>query len=317
MNAESAGHGAADRRLELAWRYHRQWSLAAKAARTNLDRWRGRNLALLVTGAFAGALAAQTWLPSGVTRLCAVVAALVLALAGFVQANALNADRTARWVRARAASEALKAEVYRYLVGVAPYGGADRGDVLDAQLAVIQNRANAQLLDQQSSRADEQQLPALRTVAQYVTDRAQDQADWHRGEARSHARRGRRLRGRQLAVTAAGAVLSAVAAAFPTWHVSAWTTALTTVAAAIGAQVAATQHQRIAETYAATTDQLDRLVAGFDAATATPERGARFVVDVERVLATQNGGWTDLLTTTRPPAAAAQPPAADAAPATG
>src|SRR3954463_8430639 len=112
---------ATDRLLDLVWRSHRQWSLAADAARARLDRWRLWNLLLLVLGALAGAVAAQTWLAKGAAMGCAIVAAGVLAVAGFIQTNALNADQAARWTRARAASEALKAETYRFLIRVAPY----------------------------------------------------------------------------------------------------------------------------------------------------------------------------------------------------
>jgi hypothetical protein len=317
MNAESADPDAPDRLLALVWRYHRQWSLAGEAAKGRLDRWRERNLALLVIGALAGAAAAQTWLPPDATRWCAILAALALALAGFIQANALDADRAARWIRARAAAEALKAEVFRYLLRVAPYADADRCSVLNAQLAVVQDRANTQLLEQQSAPTDDRPLPALRTVGEYVTGRAKEQADWHRRRSGDHVRRGRRLRTWQLVVTGVGALLSALAGFLESWHLSTWTAAATTVAATIGTQVAAAQHQRIAQAYAATVDQLDRLVARFEVATATPEQGAQFVVDVERVLAAQNSGWSDLLTTTkpvnqdRPPALESDPSAAD------
>src|SRR4051794_41886619 len=48
---------ATDRLLDLVWRSHRQWSLAADAARARLDRWRLWNLLLLVLGALAGGVA--------------------------------------------------------------------------------------------------------------------------------------------------------------------------------------------------------------------------------------------------------------------
>jgi hypothetical protein len=48
-----------------------------------------------------------------------------------------------------------------------------------------------------------------------------------------------------------GALLSALTAFVPYWHLSTWTSAATTVAATIGTQVAATQQQRIAQAYAA------------------------------------------------------------------
>ena len=105
----------------------------------------------------------------------------------------------------------------------------------------------------------------------------------------------RRLRARQLVATGVGVVLAAVTGFVPSWRLSTWTAAATTIAAAFGAHLAATRHQDIAAAYAATADQLETLVAGFDQPSATPDRQAQFVADVERVLAAQNQGWTDLL----------------------
>jgi hypothetical protein len=312
----SAGEPPADRRLELAWRRHRQWSLAAQGARTRLDRWRWWNLALLVLGAVAGAVAAQPDLPAGVATGFAIAAAVLLAVAGFIQANALNNDQTARWTKARAASEALQAEVYRYLAGVAPYDGADRADVLESQQAEIRRRTEDLLVDQQSTQSDGRPLPVLHDIGTYVTDRALGQAEWHRRKTGEHVRKARTLRICQIAATAAGVVLSALAGFVPSWHLTTWTAALATVAAAFGTQLAATQHQRIAAGYALTADQLDGLIAGFDPESAPEPRQAQFVAEVERVLANQNDGWTDLLSTDRP-AGAAEPPAGAAEPPAG
>jgi len=117
-----AGHPVPndDRVLNLVWRYHRQWSQAAGIAHKTLDRWRQTNLTLLVLGAIAGAVAAQTWLNSAGTAAFAAASAVFLASAGLIQRRALTSDDTARWAGARAASEALKAETYRYLIKVKP-----------------------------------------------------------------------------------------------------------------------------------------------------------------------------------------------------
>jgi hypothetical protein len=305
---ESALESAQDGQLEHVWRRHRQWSRAANAARARLDRWRLWNLVLLVLAALAGALAAQTWMASGAATGFAIFAAIALALAGLIQGNALATDQTARWTRARAASEALKAEVYRYLIRVSPYAGKDRGQVLQAQLDVVQTRAQALLVDQQSTPADDRPVPTVHTVQEYVTCRAQYQADWHQRKSGEHARQARTLRLCQLAATAVGVVLSAVAGFVPSWRLSTWTAAATTIAAAFGAHLAAVQHQRIAAAYAGTADQLERLIAGIDPACATAEQQAQFVADVERVLAAQNEGWTDLLSPTPPLPEKAQAP---------
>jgi hypothetical protein len=260
-----------------------------------LDRWRLWNLLLLVLGALAGATAAQTWLASPVATGFAIFAAAALALAGFIQAKALNPDRTSSWTRARAASEALKAEVYRYLIRVSPYAGIDRGQALLAQLDLVQARAQAQLVDQQTTSPDDRPAPLVRTFEEYLTERAQYQANWHRMKCDEHKRQARTLRIWQLVATGTGVILSAITGFVPSWRLSTWTAAATTIAAAFGAHLAATQHLRIAATYAATADQLERLIADIDPETAIADQQAQFVADVERVLAAQNDGWTDLI----------------------
>jgi conflict system pore-forming effector with SLATT domain/uncharacterized protein DUF4231 len=297
----AAGHdGPAeveDRVLTAVWRGHRQWSKAAEIAQKSLNWWRLSNLALLVVGAVVAAFAAQAWLVSAAAAALAAVSAALLAAAGFVQASMLTSENTSRWTGARAASEALKAETYRYLAGVKPYAAADRAERLRAQFDTVQTRSKDLLVGQQLATADDRGLPPVRTFEDYRKERAQDQADWHRGKIAEHMATARKLRLCQLGATAAGAVLAAVAAALPGAHLAAWTAAATTIAAAFATHIAATQHQRIAASYAATADQLQRLVDGVDPKTATADQQAQFVADVERVLAVQNNGWIDLLGT--------------------
>jgi conflict system pore-forming effector with SLATT domain/uncharacterized protein DUF4231/tetratricopeptide repeat protein len=287
--------GTDDRVLNLVWRCHRQWSRAADAAQRTLNQWRRANLTLLVLGAIAAALATQAWLTSGWMAGFAIASAVLLALAGLIQRRALTSDDTARWTGARAASEALKAETYRYLIKVQPYAGPDRAEQLKAQLDVIQDRARTLLVEQQLAPADNRALPEVSTFREYLAARTQYQADWHRDRVGEHAHKARTLHISQLAVTAAGAILAGVAGAMPGSHLSAWTAAATTVAAAIATHLAATHHERIAASYAATADQLDRLIADVDPASTDPDRQAQFVADAERILSAQNEGWTDLL----------------------
>ena len=146
--------------------------------------------------------------------------------------------------------------------------------------------------DAQAIQADNKAVPTLETFARYVSDRAQKQADWHRIKVAEHVRQAKTLRMWQLFATGLGVVLSTAAGLQPAWHLTTWTAAATTIAAALGAHIAATGHQRIAASYAGTSDQLDRLIAGLHPENATPDQRARFVADVELVLAAQNHGWT-------------------------
>jgi hypothetical protein len=297
LAAEGGQARVADQVLNEVWRGHRQWSKAADTAQESLNRWRLSNLALLVLGAFLAAFAAQTWLVSAAAAALAAVSAALLAAAGFVQGSMLTSENTSRWTGARAASEALKAETYRYLAGVRPYAAADRAERLQAQLDTVQTRSRDLLVGQQLAAVDDGGLPPVHTFESYWKERAQGQADWHRHRIARHMGTARKLRFWQLGATAAGAVLAAVAGALPGAHLAAWTAAATTVAAALATHIAATQHQRIAASYASTADQLQRLVDSVDSKTASADRQAQFVADVERVLAVQNDGWVDLLGT--------------------
>jgi SMODS and SLOG-associating 2TM effector domain 1/Protein of unknown function (DUF4231)/Tetratricopeptide Repeats-Sensor len=283
--------------LREVWQKHQRWSDAADAAQRSLNRWRLSNLALLVLGAIAAAFAAQTWLVSTAAAALAAVSAAVLAAAAFIQGSMLTSDNMSRWTGARAASEALKAETCRYLAGVQPYAGPDRDKRLQTQLDTVQTRAKDLLVEEQLATPGDGKLPPVDTFERYMENRAQEQATWHRSKVEEHRKKAQVLRFCQLAATAAGAVLAAIAGALPGAHLAAWTAAATTLAAAFATHVAATQHERIAASYAATADQLERLVVGVDAKKASTDRQAQFVVDVERVLAVQNNGWVDLLST--------------------
>ena len=280
--------------VEGAWRRQRQWSIAAGNGRARLERWRRVNLTLLVVGAIIGAVAAQSSWPRGVTGAAAGGAALALAVAGILQQRFLNADEVARWTGARAASETLKAEVYRYRAGVAPYHDAARDSTLGAQLAAIQNKAAALALDLQQTQPDDRTLPEVSDFQSYVEQRARQQADWHRGKIPGHVQAAKRIRLAELAATAVAALLGAIAAALDSKGLAIWIGVATTIGAAFAAHASATQRDRIAAGYAGTADRLDLLIERLppdpDAATR-----AQFVAEVESTLAAQNESWLGLL----------------------
>jgi hypothetical protein len=297
MDDTETGTSAA---VDDAWRRHRQWSLAADATRTRVEQRRRLALTLLVVGAVAGAVAAQDSWPRTVTGIAAGLASFALFAAGFVQQRYLGATQVARWPTARAASETLKAQVVRYLVGVAPFDGSDRDQKLNDQVDQVQERAAkslAALKDFQAQQPDGRELPAIRDFDGYRTERARKQAEWHRGKIREHEDRAARIRRAEAGATVVGALLAAVAAGTGTGALAVWIGVASTIAASFAAHRAATNHERITASYAMTTDVLDRLLARLpmqpDAATQ-----ARFVTEVEARLAAQNDTWLELFPTT-------------------
>jgi uncharacterized protein DUF4231/conflict system pore-forming effector with SLATT domain len=288
------GHTAA---VLDAWDRHRRWSVAADVARRRIERRRLLVLVLLVVGAVAGAAGSQTGWSRPVTGSAAGVASLALAVAGLVQQRYLNATEVGRWPTARAASETLKAEVVRYLAGVAPYEDErTRDDVLNEQVDRVQergSRAPSGLADFHLAQPDGEGLPDIDGFEAYRAGRARGQAEWHRRKIREHAGRAALLRHAEVAASLVGAVLAAVAAGTGTSGLAGWVGVAATVAATLAAHRAATNHERIAGSYAVTADVLDRFLARLPV---SPDRAtqARFVADVEARLAAQNDTWLEL-----------------------
>jgi hypothetical protein len=276
-----------------AWARQRQWSVAADAGRDRISRRRQLNLALLVVGALAGAVAAVANWPQPITQAAAAVAALAAATAGAVQKRWLTGQELSRWATARAAAEAVKTEVYRYLASVGPYARADRDTVLASALDEAQAPAHDLLADLHGVHADDKPLPTVHNLPTYVEKRARAQADWHRGRIGQHKKAASRIRAAELTATAVAAVVSALTAAGIV-DLAALIGAATTTAAAFAAHLAATRHDRIAGSYAITAEQLDRFVQRLPA-DPDPATAAAFVDNVEQVLLNQNQGWGSLV----------------------
>src|SRR6185503_14745222 len=130
-----------------AWARQRRWSVAANVGRDRIRRRRQLNLALLILGALSGAVAAVTIWPHAVTTTAATIAVLALTAAGAVQKRWLTGQELNRWATARAASEAVKSEVYRYLAEVGPYAGSDRDTALAKAVDDAQAPAKDLLVD--------------------------------------------------------------------------------------------------------------------------------------------------------------------------
>jgi hypothetical protein len=283
-------------KAEDAWQRHRQWSAAADESKKSLDQWRSRNLGVIVVGAVFGALAAQdSWFPATVTTTFGALGAAALAVAAVIQARLLGAGRVQEWVGARAASESLKSIVFQYQAGVAPFASADRESQLAAKVRDVQDRAK--LLNQLmfTAKPDGRAMPTVSGIADYVVHRAQHQATWHARKVQDHQDRAKRWRAAELTATVVAAILAVVGGSLHGPDLSAWVAVATTVGAAFAAHLASSQHERIAASYASAADELQFLIDGFDAGTATPDDCASFVVDVERALATQNDGWVSLI----------------------
>jgi hypothetical protein len=244
-------------------------------------------------GRLAGVTAGQTWLPDNAAPLFAGASAAVLAAATWIQQKQLGKDRIQRWTTARAASETLKAATHWYLAGVAPYDRGDRDVELQKVLSRVDEDAQGFQSDYLLAPSDSVECPDYSGVAAYVTERAEEQRNWHAGRVQTNEKKARRLRAAESIATAIAAVLAAVATANA--DLVAWVGLATTVGASFGAHLLAAQYDKLATTYARTSTQLTRLVDQRAARPLTPESEAEFVRKIEEVLSAQNEGWVALL----------------------
>jgi SMODS and SLOG-associating 2TM effector domain 1/Protein of unknown function (DUF4231) len=290
--------------VQSAWRDEELWSETADRLKAELTRWRNWAAIAGVAGAlfetFAGTLggldAPWSWLRPAI----ALAGAAILAIVPIVLRTKASNDRVAEWTRARSASEALKEEIYRYLVGAPPYGP-------DPALTTLIERCQAvkdKVADLAGRTAEVEpatpKRPLALTPEGYVDQRINDQIDnYYRPKGRENAIKARKLHELEfwLGVLAAGLGALAGVTAVPELsllpHLSPWVAVLTTAGAAVTAHLAAARYDHAAMTYTATAIRLAALRDAWqaDPNRLEPARVGKLVDDCENAISTENEAW--------------------------
>jgi len=130
--------------LQDAWHKQATWSKTAGELKAEIARSRMRVLALVIATAALTTLAAQFTPAQGKAatawRVVAGAGGACSALAAILQGRSKEQDRTAKWTRARSASEALKEEVYRYATRSGDHATGDADAILRARVAKIMSQ---------------------------------------------------------------------------------------------------------------------------------------------------------------------------------
>jgi hypothetical protein len=283
-----------------------EWSATADALKATADRARTIVFALSIAGAILAALASQmgggatdaaTPVAQNPRAWVAIAAAISLAFATFFTQRLLGADRVTAWVRARAISEALKREAYKFATAAAPYNDANSATneaLLDQQRVTIE--ADGDDLDGKLVSATEPSAvpKAMLTLDEYRNLRVVGQAKtFYRPKAEQYKKAAARLRHAEFALallaTAITAVASVAGKSGPIFGIqldfAAFTAVLTTLGAAVLAHVEAQRYDFLAMTYTATARRLE------DRLTRPPASTSDFVNDCETVIANENSSW--------------------------
>lgn len=281
--------------LARAWEEQRTWSLGADPLKRQLDRWRVAAL-LLAIAAAALAVAATQLTPPAPTlgRSLATVAAVCAGLATLAQRR-VSSERIQAWTGSRAASEAVKSEVWSYLAGGSAYADAGRRDqVLRERVQAVAEEAAALQRHTLRLEPDGRPLPVVRGLSDYLAQRVHGQVrGFYRPKAALYDRRVRRLRATGDVLGVLTVVLAAVAASFELPSLTAWVPVVTTTGTSLVAHAAASRYDQLVVEYLRTARRLEHLGSS-DPATAV---AADLVDACEAVICGENRAWAARWTT--------------------
>ncbi|MEU4772754.1 DUF4231 domain-containing protein [Micromonospora sp. NPDC023644] len=278
--------------VATVWQRQAAWSRASGEAKRAITRARLSIAALTVGAAVCGTLANQLGQAHpGAGRALAIVAAAALLVVPLA-ARWSSRDAVHAWTRLRSVSEALKADTYRYLAGVAPFRGTDRDAVLLGRLDALLDDAGDLVGRTLDAPPAARPLPAVSDVATYVTERMQRQIDgYYLPAARRMAHAARRVRYAATGLTIAAALVSATVGVLgDSLGLTAWIGVAAAVTTALVGYGSAQQYEHHQIEYARTADQLTRLRTAREAGLGWADDDA-FVAEAERIISLSNEGW--------------------------
>lgn len=289
--------------IKDAWRDQAVWSEAANRLKAELTAWRYRAAVAGVAGAFletlAGALVGlgERWW--WLRALLALAGAVVLAVVPYVLRTKASKEQVRAWVRVRSTSEALKEEIYRYLVAAQPFGRDAAPAELVERCQIIKDKVS-DLAAHAYVEPPNKKRPLELDADGYVEQRVNDQIEnYYRPKGNDNAERARKLHdwefGLGLLAVVMGAATGAVATTGLDWlaYLGPWVAVVTTAAGAVTAHLAASRYDHAAMTYFATADRLTGLRNAWlaDPDRLDPTRVAKLVDDCENAISTENEAW--------------------------
>lgn len=291
---DGAGESTSDNALTWVWDLQSTWSQAAGDLKNSLFRARTGALWLTVAAAILATSGVQIAEVSPLWgRILAAASALSVALVTAVQ-RATGRKRVQDWTRARSVSEGLKAEIFRFMAGVAPYRGEDRVAVFQRNAGRILGDADYLKRVAIGIRPVQRPLPNVSDMSSYITERVSEQIDtYYRPQSEAMKHRADRYRV-VINLLAVVALLLGFAATVTGWQqFAAWAPVVTTVIAAVAAHGAANRYDALALEYARTYEQLERLLLErpSDAGPDRQQADDRFVAEAEAVISVQNESW--------------------------
>jgi hypothetical protein len=301
--------GACDEEaLAVVWSRHRKWSQAATKQKNSMQFYQGCHVSLLATGAFSQTLA---------TRLTATTYGWAVSLLGggcigaaaLISSNFLTKERKSNWVRCRATSEAIKAEVFLFRAGVSPYDDNTPVQFLVNRIADISDKSKDLKILYIMMTDDEKKAPPILDRTGYIKLRLEHQIEkFYIATARKQAKKASILKACEHILSAGSAAIGLVAgstggamvasggssAVFSNLasRVGIWGPTLATASAAVGVHIAATRYDDEVMEWTTAAQRLENLYLRLPKATGpgSPEWN-EFVLNCEAVISSNTKQW--------------------------
>jgi hypothetical protein len=289
--------------IELLADRQADWSTTANKLKNSVDRARWTILLLSVVGASLAAIASQLPVPTngpiaGDFRTWVAVASVAcLAAATFFTSRLLGVDRITSWIRARAISESLKREGFKFAAGASPYSDAKNAtNRLNEERAKIEDDGDdlVPLVVKSGNRGS---LPRnLLSQEEYIEQRVRGQIDrFYRPKALRYREVAKFFRRVEFALALTATLVTAVASVTgksiiihgSPFDVAALTAVLTTVAGSILAHIEASRFEFLVASYLATAKHLEDLLE----CKAANVPWSDFVISCEAIIAQENSAW--------------------------
>jgi hypothetical protein len=274
------------------------WSSTANRLKASYDRARRLTFALSIIAALLATIASQ--LENAPRLYLSVASAVMLGLVSFLSARLLSSARAAAWVRARAASEALKREGFKFAASAAPYDDPITRDArLNDEREKIEHDVD-DLLGEVVSASSKGSVPRSQlSPEEYIEARVRGQVEkFYEPRAETYRRAASALRTAEFGLSlVAGVITAAVGVAGKElfglrFDFVALTAVLTTIAGALLTHIEASRYDYLVTTYRATGRRLRNAMTRGNAATITTTAGwSEFVNRCETIISEENNNW--------------------------
>jgi uncharacterized membrane protein (DUF485 family) len=200
--------------LTVVWNRHRRWSQAATKQKKTIQRNQAFHLSLIVAGAFSQTLAARLASTSATNGWpFALMGGVFVGAAPILSNIYLTKERKRNWVRCRATSEAIKAEVFLFRARVSPYDDNETPvQTLVNRIADISERAKDLKLFYIMTTSDKKEPPPILDRIGYIKLRLEPQIEnFYLTRARKQAKKSTILKTCEHILSAGSAAIGLVA----------------------------------------------------------------------------------------------------------